>query len=202
MCTDAAGDPNEIMIEFKPKWLTQSPSAPASASRCRNCARSALRLRVGDNRTSTPARLCPLDLLLCRDDAAALDRVMAALASSVDPASPQHERLRQWFRTNTLIPQLRDAQRCLDPVGPLTAETNEPDFLRAMTLRDCTCYVRVSLDAGMPVEAKLGDLDMKNAAVKERHWREVEQTLRDSGCYVEEETPRQTTLCSLGKLQG
>ncbi|KAI5305046.1 surf-like protein [Ascosphaera pollenicola] len=42
---DASGDARQVdFLEFKPKWLVQSPSAPEDAKRCRTCALREMRL--------------------------------------------------------------------------------------------------------------------------------------------------------------
>jgi inositol-pentakisphosphate 2-kinase len=186
------------VLEFKPKWLCQSPSAPKSSSRCRNCARSVLNgLETG--RTLTTAPFCPLDLLLCRTDDDALNRVMQKFANNLK--TPLfYEPLKHWFRTNTLLQRLANHQHNLDNRGPLFFDVEDDDVLRAMTLRDCACFLRISLGDNVTVEAKLGDLDLKNGVAKKGQWLSMEQMLRDKGCYTETEEPRQHTRCSLGKI--
>ncbi|KAI9804069.1 MAG: hypothetical protein M1825_001470 [Sarcosagium campestre] len=55
---------DEVLVEFKPKWLAQSPNAPPNARRCRTCAlraqKNALRRRVGEQ---PETGFCPLDLM-------------------------------------------------------------------------------------------------------------------------------------------
>ncbi|KAF8420505.1 inositol-pentakisphosphate 2-kinase-domain-containing protein [Tirmania nivea] len=58
----------EVLVEFKPKWLLPSPSAPVGARRCRTCALRILReykkhgtIVVG-NGSGNPGHWCPFDL--------------------------------------------------------------------------------------------------------------------------------------------
>lgn len=89
-----------------------------------------------------------------------------------------------WIRTNELLPRLQSLQ--LDRDQELT-----------MTLRDCTCFLRVPGDASRPVEAKLGDLDRKNGSAKREYWDEMERKLTQGGYYEGKEHPRQRTACWL-----
>lgn len=74
----------------------------------------------------------------------------------------------------------------------------------AMTLRDCTIFLRIPAAAGSDggegegeVEAKLGDLDLKNSEAKLGYWMELERDLAEQGFYAGTESPRQTTNCWL-----
>ena len=58
-----------------------------------------------------------------------------------------------------------------------------------MTLRDCTCFVRIPADASAPVEAKLADLDKKNWAAKLGYWQATERRLIEGGYYAGWEGP-------------
>src|SRR5271170_93276 len=53
----------EVFIEFKPKWLVQSPSAPSEACRCRTCALREMRRVTTSSYGRGDADFCPLDLL-------------------------------------------------------------------------------------------------------------------------------------------
>lgn len=57
----------------------------------------------------------------------------------------------------------------------------------AMTLRDCSCFVRIPADGDGggdgEVEARLGDLDRKNGEEKLGYWREMERGLVEGGFY-------------------
>lgn len=65
LMTDMTAQPGEIFLELKPKWLAQSPDAPADAVRCRTCAlrarREAARLAAGG--ASDSVFFCPFGLI-------------------------------------------------------------------------------------------------------------------------------------------
>ncbi|KAF8475683.1 inositol-pentakisphosphate 2-kinase-domain-containing protein [Kalaharituber pfeilii] len=65
---DGKASHREVLVEFKPKWLAQSPSAPKGARRCRTCA---LRISkhfkkrgtiINGNGAGTPGHWCPFYL--------------------------------------------------------------------------------------------------------------------------------------------
>ncbi|KAL1870527.1 hypothetical protein VTK73DRAFT_2601 [Phialemonium thermophilum] len=181
--------PGDIVLEFKPKWLVQSPSAPTSSMRCRTCALRAYRAATGRGQhkgASAGSDFCPLDLAECHRDPTALCRVLDALTKRARGLSRrQVDQLADWLRTNGLLARLRSAQMC-------------DDLALAMTLRDCTCFLRIpSDDTRGLVEARLGDLDKKNAEAKLGYWQAVEQTLIEGGYYEGRENPRQLTCCRL-----
>ncbi|KAL8387944.1 hypothetical protein RB599_002928 [Gaeumannomyces hyphopodioides] len=199
-------DDAEKLIEFKPKWLAQSPTAPAGARRCRNCAREALRSRKKDE--GVGSILCPLRLLdrdspesariVCDDLTAAAGREEEeeeAAAAVFAEGSRELESLRGWLLTNELLPRLRDAQLANDTVGVLEP-TDTFSLGRAMTLRDCTCYVRLAPGGGA-VEARLGDLDLKDQETKLEYWKNMELELIDGGWYMGTEKPQVKTNCLL-----
>lgn len=201
----AAEHPDDVTFEFKPKWLAQSANAPPSATRCRNCAREALKHHDNPKPDKPAIILCPLDFLACRTSRNALTNVVRHLSSHdprLDPATgsaQQRSRLTGWLESNALLPRLRDAQVALDRTGPLGADVRDAHFQLAMTLRDCTCFVRIPADPGAPVEAKLADLDKKNAAAKLGYWQAMERRLLEGGYYEGREVPRLETDCQLGR---
>lgn len=139
-------------FEFKPKWLVQSPSAPAGSRRCRTCA---LRAMKRANKSDTPdmskAAFCPLNLV-------SIDKAkLAIFVDHVLRLDPQRDRLKDDSNTvaehrllmrflyrNPLLDKLRELQLELDPDGVFKADLMSPRFLAAMTLRDCTLYLKVS----------------------------------------------------------
>ena len=139
-------------FEFKPKWLVQSPSAPAGSRRCRTCA---LRAMKRANKSETPetskAAFCPLNLVSI--DKAKLsifvDHILG-LHSTRDRSkddivtTTEHELLMNFLYKNPLLDKLRDLQLEMDPDGVFKADLMSPKFLAAMTLRDCTLYLKVS----------------------------------------------------------
>lgn len=171
-------NPDDVILEFKPKWLAQSPSAPATSTRCRNCAREAYRAHK-KGKAGRLSKLCPLKLLGDMDG----DFLGEAVNSLLPSPSPQRERLASWLGGDNVLKRLRDLQIRLDRNGPLKADGGDEEFQLAMTLRDCTCFVRIPSDGDRPVEAKLGDMDRKNAEGKMEYWREMEKNLVDGGFY-------------------
>lgn len=102
----------------------------------------------------------------------------------------------QWLQSNTLLPKLRDAQGRLDPAPEGT--TDKEELALAMTLRDCTCFVRISEDSKtgeVRVEAKLADLDKKNWEAKLEYWKGMDGVLKEGGYYEGIEVPRVKTRC-------
>lgn len=150
------------------------------------------------NKTFVPIP-CPLNLLQCNKDATARRQALNDIVgddSSVI-SKPQLGRFVDWLRTNSLVERLRAAQVGNDPDGPLKATVDDPRFRLAMTLRDCTCFIRIPVDTGKPVEAKLGDLDKKNGEAKLGYWQSMERKLADGGYYEGKEVPVQKTACQL-----
>ncbi|KAK3953577.1 inositol-pentakisphosphate 2-kinase [Pseudoneurospora amorphoporcata] len=233
--------PTDLLLEFKPKWLTPSPTA----TRCRNCAREAYRIHKSLRSASSQSPssdqdaaallsnppLCPLECLAAQSSPSSLARViesmnLSATSASLDtePATRENptgaqpavsldgegmeevdERYRvalvHWLQTNSLLPKLRDAQEKLDPAPEGT--TDKEELALAMTLRDCTCFVRISEDTqgGVKVEAKLADLDKKNWEAKLEYWKELEEKLKEGGYYEGVEVPRVGTRC-LWEVEG
>ena len=70
------------LVEFKPKWLWQSPSASKGAVRCRTCALNAMRRLQGKGGGRGDSGFCPLDLL------SGDDGVLRSVLSHVDAELP------------------------------------------------------------------------------------------------------------------
>jgi inositol-pentakisphosphate 2-kinase len=105
-----------------------------------------------------------------------------------------------------LLKRLRDLQVQFDRVGVLRVSGEEVEGVcKAMTLRDCTLYVRKTAvvegggenagggGGGSVIEARLGDLDLKLPARLE-HWRSIERGLIEGGWYMNEEDEAVHTL--------
>ncbi|KAK3322145.1 inositol-pentakisphosphate 2-kinase [Apodospora peruviana] len=210
-------NPDDTVLEFKPKWIFQSPNAPFNAKRCRNCAKATL--RASDSRRSdgvvnggggTPPPsyitdspvLCSIDVLESKLNHRARDRVLAIITENLlQPADPRFDRLKAWLELNHLLPRLCNLQRVNDDVfagGCLEADPAQqhPKLELAMTLRDCTCFVRIPADPTEEVEAKLADLDKKNGAAKLRTWQALERRLVEEGFYTAPK-PREQWTCRL-----
>ncbi|KAK3681967.1 Inositol-pentakisphosphate 2-kinase [Vermiconidia calcicola] len=187
--TPAIGD---ILLQVKPKWLTQSPNAPPNAKRCRTCAlraqRTAQRIR-----TATDAQgSCPLELV--SSDAG--DRKRAAQKVTID------QRLQDHLVDNVqpLLQTLRENQLRLDSKGVLktTSSLEILNLCKAMTVRDCTLFLKRS---GNTIEAKLADLDFKQPEKLDR-WKKVEHELINLGWYDNTEPQqiwKQETVCLLSR---
>ncbi|KAK7908288.1 hypothetical protein PG985_015591 [Apiospora marii] len=210
----------QLGMEFKPKWLAQSPIAPEGAKRCRTCAREAYRNQkslakakqqkqdqdqdgssqqeTNSKEAATPAApVCPLGLL--HDDPDVVLRSIARFAPSTwTPAD--HERLRRALAASGLLTKLRDVQTRGDPGNTMFDNPEDPGFGLAMTLRDCTCFVRMPQDdndESGEVEIKLADVDEKNWHSKKEYWQKSHNNLVDSGFYHGTEEPHMETKCVL-----
>jgi inositol-pentakisphosphate 2-kinase len=138
----------EVLVEFKPKWLVQSCSAPNGWKRCRTCAlraqKNAIRREKGQREEGGP---CPLDLASL--DQARVERAVNLIATAKHAEDGQNldrlrKRLTSFLLSSTIIPKLKELQRSLDTVGVLTADVTSWEFLMATTIRDCSIYIKVS----------------------------------------------------------
>lgn len=199
LVTDMTPQTNTILVEFKPKWLTQSLSAPPKSTRCRQCA---LRAFVNADSRNLEEMLpshryyCPLDLL-SKDQ-----KVISDLAQSLLP--PQADLIYvqcfvEWIQTSSLLRRLRELQMQFDRTGTLDLDPLDRKFLIAMTIRDCTVFLRISKN-GDKVEARIGDLDLKSTA-KISYWKQIENELINGGWYegAEEKAHQQPNYCVLGR---
>jgi inositol-pentakisphosphate 2-kinase len=176
--------PRQLLVEFKPKWVVQSPSAPATAKCCRTCA---LRLKKG-----AKEGFCPLDLA-----SGEKTRVQQALGYLLPTKAPKgfevrgsweeergrlEEKVVAWVLESELMPVLKGLQERLDPDGPL-GDMGER-FTDAMTVRDLTVFLRVDMDVDGAVECGVGDLDMKTMeGGKREYWMDTERGLIEEGWY-------------------
>ncbi|KAI9660865.1 MAG: Inositol-pentakisphosphate 2-kinase [Trizodia sp. TS-e1964] len=186
----------EILVEFKPKWLCQSPNAPSDARRCRTCAlraqKNAARRQAG---AEEEAGFCPLDLVA--SEQADLERVTSFLTAKVpqQEAKRVQERVMAWLQQTPLLLKIRQLQQELDPIGILDVDAASSEFLTAMTLRDCTIFLKIPLAAHQLVDARIGDLDMKIAdGGKAEYWRAMEKDLIEGGWYSGTEDPKRPLL--------
>ena len=123
-----------------------------------------------------------------------------------------YPRFNAWLSSNTLLPGLREMQMTLDKIGVLKNDKNDEKFRAAMTLRDCTVFVRFRLGAvdeltadfdrdgavDHGTEARLGDLDLKSPD-KAQYWKDTENALIGEGWYTgtEKDESRQPLTCQL-----
>lgn len=147
---------NGIVVEFKPKWLIQSPCAPKNAYYCRTC--SIRRMR---NKSGT---FCPLDL--GSNDPLRLAKAVKELVKDHGTGLPLEALLLDYFSRSNILIELKRLQ-ALDSRGPLGGDdlvcyVNDEPFTTAMTSRDVTILVEVSNTHH--VQARLIDLDPKRYA--------------------------------------
>jgi len=168
-------------VEFKPKWMAQSPSAPDNSVRCRQCARVA-RSNAELARKGEPLQksFCPLDLTTFEGT----DRVAEFLLPGF--GVDMQMRFSMYLASDCpLLKRLRDAQVMLDPIGVLKNDKNDENFRAAMTLRDCTMFIRLpnEEEEWHLTEARIADLDLKSPD-KAEYWKETERALIDEGWYT------------------
>lgn len=182
--------PGEV-IEFKPKWLVQSPSAPSDARNCRTCALNAMRRQKSSVRGRGDSGLCPFELLSSSDEI-----LMSALMILWDDA----ETLILFTiafkeKVQPVLRQLQRIQRRNNEVGleDFTSSENK-DFSVAMALRDCSIFLKVTKSSSpLAVDitlVKILDLDLKDAGGgKLAKWGSMEKELIDEGWYTKADDP-------------
>lgn len=186
LITDMTPAESDTLLELKPKWLAQSPSAPRGATRCRTCALRAQRQSKGQQTATDRQAMCPLALV--HEDSEV--RRQAAKLLTDNPTIQDY--LTNDSEVQLLLQTLKAEQQRLDPYGVLRSVAAGQPI--AMTLRDCTLFMRLS--AGR-VEARLGDLDLKSASNMGK-WRDVEGNLIGGGWY---HNAGEEEVCLLAKRQ-
>jgi inositol-pentakisphosphate 2-kinase len=134
----------EVLIEFKPKWLSQSPSAPSNAIRCRTCA---LRARMnsslkakGQPETSS---FCPVDLAAVGSRKERAIRFIVRKAVAGTEVESLVARVMTAIKKTRVLDHLRHLQTQYDSKGILESDAQSLDFRLSMTLRDCTLFIKV-----------------------------------------------------------
>jgi len=150
LISDMSSNEASLSLEFKPKWLVQSPSAPSESKRCRTCALQAMRLASPKNGHGAEDRrrgFCPLGIASGerRQVAVAISQIMTSSKLSTFRYPHLQGLIMSWILDDSLLQRLKQLQMELDPVGILEANLATQDFLTAMTLRDCTLFIRVSV---------------------------------------------------------
>ncbi|KIV83662.1 hypothetical protein PV11_05666 [Exophiala sideris] len=172
------------LIEFKPKWLVQSPSAPRDARNCRTCALNAMRRRTRRHQGRSDSGFCPLDLLESGD-------ILENALARIWPIEEGLQAFAATFikRIQPALSHLRALQQTHGSVGLQDFENPAgKDFGLAMALRDCSVFLamRRQEEAGGIdlVNVKLADLDLKTGeGGKFQKWAGTEQDLLDGGWY-------------------
>lgn len=192
---------SSITLEIKPKWLLQSPTAPANAVRCRTCALQVVKPK------DLSTYICPLHFsdgnrraiypwIFLRVQEQLIEHSEMSNEVLLKQATMIAEDVTTYLTEGdgrTLLKHLQFLQRTLDPHGVLRRKDIEPKELfernlrLAMTLRDCSMYIRVSYSsnelASTKIECKLGDLDFKSAD-KMDDWEDKERTLLGDEAYT------------------
>ena len=176
------------LVEFKPKWLVQSPSAPKDARNCRTCALNASRRKDGKHKGRGDSGFCPFDLLVREDRKGVLRRAL----ENIWPLEDGIEGFVQTFR-DRVQPALRHLQKLEKEHSSVGLDDfrnpDGKDFGVAMALRDCSVFLalrRSSPDKGGVdvVDVKFADLDLKTTeGGKVQKWAAMEQELLDGGWY-------------------
>ncbi|KIW62539.1 hypothetical protein PV04_10707 [Phialophora macrospora] len=188
------------LVEFKPKWLVQSPSAPMDARNCRTCALNALRRKDGKHKGRGDSGFCPFDLLVGPEERDVLVRAL----TNIWPLKDGIDKFVADF-TNKVQPALRHLQRLEQEHGSVgLADFRNPagkDFGVAMALRDCSVFLalRRSTTEGVDVvDVKFADLDLKTTeGGKVQKWAAMEQELLEGGWYYSSEG----SDCSLSRAE-
>ncbi|MCJ1283378.1 Inositol-pentakisphosphate 2-kinase [Xylographa opegraphella] len=194
------GEGGVVCLEVKPKWLAQSPGAPRGARRCRTCALGAM--RRGEEGVRGRG-WCPLGLVA--GERGLVERAVEGVVADSGEGAPRvGERVRgrivDFLMEDGLLGRLRDLQLRFDPKGVMEGDVEGEAFRMAMTLRDCTLFLRIPSSGAGAVEAKLGDMDLKSAA-KADYWRRLEERLIKEDWYAVEEWDGEAeeTVCLLGR---
>ncbi|OAR00774.1 hypothetical protein LLEC1_07321 [Akanthomyces lecanii] len=193
MRPDIKAPAQRVLVEFKPKWLSQSRSAPARAVRCRQCAlelqRKLTKPVTGTGPFAPERKPCPLALVAEEPPPPAVSSPFRIAPQLID--SPEREHLQtslEHILHGPFLDDLRALQIELDTTGPLRATPKDDNFGIAMTIRDCTCFALLPKDAAArkaeDIKIRLGDLDWKDPRTKIQHWRGTEQALIDGGFYT------------------
>ncbi|PLB35733.1 inositol-pentakisphosphate 2-kinase [Aspergillus candidus] len=191
------GDPRTVLAEFKPKWLLQSPTAPGNARRCRTCALRELknhddRRRGGQDEPS----FCPLDLISDK-----FENVLRA--TRFIKGCKDQRRLARILHRNHTLHRLVAHQVAMGDVGLHGPAAHSRDKSLAMTLRDCTMFIKMSRDEDGPVEVRLGDLDLKTGAGgKAKYWQDLERQLIGDGWYMGHHSGMHASECALQGPRG
>ncbi len=119
-----------------------------------------------------------------------------------DPVKQNIERFARWIQRTTLLRRLRDCQVVMDVKGVVQPDLANENILVAMTLRDCSVFVRFPANPleDSNIEARIGDLDVKSAA-KADYWSSTERALIEEGWYTGTESAefKQLLTCSLSR---
>ncbi|PYH96782.1 inositol-pentakisphosphate 2-kinase [Aspergillus ellipticus CBS 707.79] len=184
--------PGTTLSELKPKWLIQSPSAPSNCRRCRTCAlRDMKNQKARMKGVAEDQSFCPLDLVSDR-----FDNVLRA--SEFIKGCKDQPRLAKVLYRNGTLQRLLAHQKTMQEVGHYGLPPTSLEKSLAMTLRDCTMFIRIPRDDSGRVEIRLGDLDLKTGAGgKAKYWLDMENQLIDEGWYAGAKSNVSESACAL-----
>lgn len=149
-------DPGMIMAELKPKWLLQSPSAPLDARRCRTCALRDMKNHVYGSEDKS---FCPLGLVSYK-----FEHVLRA--TRFVKGCQDQDRLARFLHRNSTLLKLQAHQKAMCDVGLHGQSARSKEKSLAMTLRDCTMFIKVA--------SHLRLLYCATANVYRCHWTEMD----------------------------
>lgn len=130
-------NPGMILAELKPKWLLQSPSAPATGRRCRTCALREMKNHEARRAGRSEDRsFCPLDLVSER-----FENVLHA--TKYVKGCKDQMRLATVLYRNPTLQKLLSHQKATRDVGLYGPPAQSREKSLAMTLRDCTMFIKV-----------------------------------------------------------
>ncbi|KAL8949184.1 MAG: hypothetical protein Q9222_004679 [Ikaeria aurantiellina] len=169
LMTDMRHDKEHASAEFKPKWLAQSPSAPPGSKRCRTCALRAMRYtkdKVTPEAKGVSRDFCPLTLVDDSQDVLepSLQPMLVSVRGATGHMLEYTQQALPYFHKLPLLRLLRDLQVQKDSSGILKLDKLDQDFMTAMTIRDCTLFIKIpkgDKQSEARIEARLGDLDLK-----------------------------------------
>ncbi|KAL4785291.1 inositol-pentakisphosphate 2-kinase [Aspergillus varians] len=191
------GNPGTELAELKPKWLLQSASAPMAVQKCRTCALRDMKNHDARRVGATEARsFCPLDLVSDK-----FEHVLRA--TKFVKGYKDHARLARVLYQNPTLLRLQAHQRSMKGVGLYGPSPHSRDKSLAMTVRDCTMYIKMPRNEKGRVEIRFGDLDLKTASGgKAQYWLDLEHRLISEGWYMGAKSNTQPYECALQSPRG
>lgn len=211
---DAGEEDLFTLHEIKPKWLHQSPRAPEGAEQCRNCAREVQRNLKNHTRNPVfcPLNLVKAtDFPRNQQVVGDIKRHLGLSEAQSDNLQTwlhgsgllRRLRAKQWeldHAEEKVVPSASSSGILSAGVGssatshPASSgaaeDAEEADnvsrYCLAMTLRDCSLFLRIPRRPDAKAEdvvAKLADLDKKNYGTKHEYWEGMEDGLHAKDLY-------------------
>ncbi|TDZ68198.1 Inositol-pentakisphosphate 2-kinase [Colletotrichum trifolii] len=180
----------EISVKDKTKDVEKSPKSKNAEPLAKNPASIAKEeVKIKNSHLSPDNYACPLWLDPEQPTSAGKEKIRQMAIEQIFKGDKHHAALYNILKEKPTLVRLRDVQMLLDKKGPLEASRTDDKFCMAMTLRDCSLFVRYREDSqgrvdAKTLEAKLADLDKKNAAWKFDEWVKKERDLIEGGWYT------------------